>query len=58
MRPVVPRTPVETRSAETDMVRRLMWSGLVAGVSALASIIAHRIAGVIWLRVFKEEPPE
>jgi hypothetical protein len=40
------------------MVRRLMWSGLVAGVSALASIIAHRVAGFIWLRVFKEEPPE
>lgn len=40
------------------MVRRLMWSGLLAGVGALASIVSHRLATLIWVRVFKEEPPE
>jgi hypothetical protein len=42
---------------DNEMVKRLIWSGLVAGLSALASILAARIAGVIWARVFDEEPP-
>jgi hypothetical protein len=40
-----------------DMTKRLMWSGLLAGVSALTSIVAHRIATQIWIRVFGEDPP-
>ena len=41
-----------------DMVKRLAWSGLVAGVGALASIITTRTAAVIYRRVFGEDPPE
>ena len=40
------------------MVKRLMWQGLLAGVSALAGIVAHRAAATVWRRVFGEEPPE
>ena len=40
------------------MLRRLLWSGLLAGVGALASLAAHRAAVVIWRRAFREEPPE
>ncbi len=40
-----------------DLSKRLMWSGLLAGMGALVSIIANRLATVIWLRVFKEDPP-
>ncbi len=40
------------------MVKRLMWSGLLAAFGALASIAASRAAGVVWKRVFDEEPPE
>lgn len=40
------------------MVKRLMWSGLLAGTGALASILANRVAAVIWQRLFDEEPPE
>ncbi len=43
---------------ENDIVRRLLWSGLVAGISALATVVAHRAAAAIWTRVFGEEPPE
>jgi hypothetical protein len=43
---------------ENDMVKRLMWSGLLAGLSALSGIIAHRAAGLVWMRLFAEEPPE
>ncbi len=43
---------------ENDVLKRLMWSGLLAGVGALSSVIAHRIAARVWLRLFDEEPPE
>jgi hypothetical protein len=38
--------------------KRLLWSGLLAGLGALASIATQRTAAVIWRRVFGEEPPE
>ena len=40
------------------MVRRLLWSGMIAASGALASIVATRLAAVIWRRVFDEDPPE
>jgi hypothetical protein len=43
---------------ENDMVKRLMWSGLLAGLGALSSIVAQRAASVVWRRFFDEEPPE
>jgi hypothetical protein len=43
---------------ENDIVRRLMWSGLLTASSALATILATRAAAVLWRRVFDEEPPE
>jgi hypothetical protein len=44
--------------SESDLVKRLMWSGLLAGIGALASIATQRIASMIWVRAFGEEPPE
>ena len=41
-----------------DLVKRLMWSGLLAGLGALANIATMRAAGLIWRRLFDEEPPE
>lgn len=43
---------------ENDLVKRLMWSGLVAGIGALATIVANRVAAAVWVRVFGEDPPE
>ena len=40
------------------MVKRLMWSGLLAGIGILASIATTKAAHLIWVRVFGEEPPE
>lgn len=42
---------------DNEIVKRLMWSGLLAGVGALASIATTRIAEQIWIRAFGEEPP-
>jgi hypothetical protein len=43
---------------ESDILRRLIWTGLLAGAGALASVLANRAATAIWVRVFKEDPPE
>jgi hypothetical protein len=43
---------------ENDMIKRLVWSGLLAGFGALASIAATRMAAIVWRRIFDEDPPE
>jgi hypothetical protein len=43
---------------ESPLVKRLLWSGVLAGTSALAGLVATRLAAIIWMRVFGEEPPE
>jgi hypothetical protein len=45
-------------SRDNEMVKRLMWSGLMAAVGALATIAANRVAIVVWRRLFDEDPPE
>lgn len=40
------------------MFKRLLWSGMIAGFSAVASIAATRAAAIVWRRLFDEEPPE
>jgi hypothetical protein len=41
-----------------EMVKRLVWSGLLAGIGAIASIATTRVAGLIWRRIYGEDPPE
>jgi len=43
---------------ENELVKRLMWSGLLAGIGALASIATQRVATAVWHRAFGEDPPE
>ena len=41
-----------------DLTKRLLWSGLLAGVGAVTTIVANRIATAIWMKIFDEDPPE
>jgi hypothetical protein len=43
---------------DNDILRRLLWAGLLAAAGALATVVANRAAAAIWVRVFKEDPPE
>jgi hypothetical protein len=43
---------------ENQLVKRLMWSGLLAGLGAVASVAVQRAATAIWHRVYGEDPPE
>ena len=44
--------------SENDVMKRLVWSGLLAGIGAVASVATTRLAAVIWRRMFDEDPPE
>jgi len=50
--------PVSLVKLENDVAKRLVWSGLLAGVGAVASIVTTRVAALIYQRVFGEDPPE
>ncbi len=43
---------------QNDLHKRLMWSGLLAGLGALASIATAKLATAIWRKAFDEDPPE
>ena len=43
---------------ESPLIKRLMWSGLLAGIGALSGLVATRAAALIWKKVFDEDPPE
>jgi hypothetical protein len=43
---------------DSPLLKRLIWSGLLAGFGALASIASARVAGLVFKRVFGEDPPE
>jgi hypothetical protein len=43
---------------DNDLVKRLVWSGLLAAMGALASIAASRVAAIAYRRIYNEDPPE
>jgi hypothetical protein len=43
---------------DNELVKRLMWTGLLAGMGALVSIVANKLATLIWIRIFNEDPPD
>jgi hypothetical protein len=43
---------------ENELVKRLVWSGMLAGVGALSTIVANKIATELWVRLFNEDPPD
>ena len=43
---------------DNDIVKRLVWSGLLAGFGALATMATARVAAVVYRRIYGEDPPE
>jgi hypothetical protein len=41
-----------------DLTKRLVWSGMLAGVGALSTIVANRVATWLWIKIFDEDPPD
>jgi hypothetical protein len=42
---------------QNDLVKKLVWTGVMAGVSALAAITARKLAEQVWMKIFNEAPP-
>jgi hypothetical protein len=47
-----------SRVPQNELTKRLIWSGLLAGTGAIASIITTRVAALVWRRLYGEDPPE
>jgi hypothetical protein len=43
---------------DNELVKRLVWSGIIAATGALASIAATRVAAIVFRRIYDEDPPE
>ena len=43
---------------DNELVKRLVWSGLLAATGAAASIVATRVAALLYRRLYNEDPPE
>jgi hypothetical protein len=43
---------------DNELVKRLVWSGLLAATGAVASIVAARVAAMLYRRLYNEDPPE
>ncbi|HWI96301.1 MAG TPA: hypothetical protein VNS60_09590 [Solirubrobacterales bacterium] len=43
---------------DNDIAKRLVWSGMLAASGALASIVATRLAAIVFRRIYNEDPPE
>jgi len=43
---------------DNEIVRRLIWSGMLAATGALASVIAARASALLYRRLFNEDPPD
>jgi hypothetical protein len=42
---------------DNDLVKKLMYSGLVTVLGALAAITARKAADQLWVRFMGEDPP-
>jgi hypothetical protein len=43
---------------DNEIVKRLVWSGMLTAATALAGLLATRAAAFAWRRLFDEDPPE
>jgi hypothetical protein len=43
---------------DNDLVKKLAWSGLLAGFGAVATMATARVAAIVYRRIFGEDPPE
>lgn len=43
---------------DNEIVRRLIWSGMLAATGALASVLAAKASALLYRRLFNEDPPD
>lgn len=48
---------IEAERSEPNMIKRMLWTGLVAAMMAGAGLLARRMSAAVWKAAMKEEPP-
>jgi len=49
---------VPSKSKErSDVIKKLVWAGLLSVIMAASSVLARRVAGRVWQATVREEPP-
>jgi len=43
---------------DNEIVKRLIWSGMLAATGALASVLAAKASSLLYRRLFDEDPPD
>jgi hypothetical protein len=49
--------PVNKSKERQDVIKKLVWAGLLSVFMALSSVLARRVAGTVWKAMLQEEPP-
>jgi hypothetical protein len=50
--------PVASKNKErTEVLKKLVWAGLLSVFMALGSVLARRVAGRVWMATVREDPP-
>jgi hypothetical protein len=49
--------PVNKSKERHDVIKKLVWAGLLSVFMALSSVLARRVAGTVWKAMLQEEPP-
>jgi len=50
--------PLANKSKErSEVIKKLVWAGLLSVFMAVGSVLARRVAGAVWQATVREEPP-
>ncbi len=49
--------PVKKSKGRQDVIKKLVWAGLLSVFMAVGSVLARRVAGGVWHATVHEEPP-
>jgi hypothetical protein len=50
-------SPTEKNKGRQDVVKKLVWAGVLSVFMALGSVLARRVAGTVWKVTVREDPP-
>jgi hypothetical protein len=49
--------PAVKNKGRQDVIKKLVWAGLLSVFMAVGSVLARRLAGTVWQATVREEPP-
>jgi hypothetical protein len=49
--------PAAKNKGRQDVIKKLLWAGILSVFMAVGSVLARRVAGAVWKSVLREDPP-